>query len=118
MRSTTFGYLALGGFLVLLAGLTYGMFQARAWAEAEYRTPEALAEWESFRDDVAEQAEQPEVVRRRVPQSVEPPALVLLRDHFATCLVISLVLSSALYGCFAFFLGGVLVKRKDAPTSS
>jgi hypothetical protein len=113
MRTTTFLWLALTLYLLLMAGLTLGIFRARSWASSVYWNEQAQSQWDEYRDDVAEQSERRAPVQRRIPRSVEPPALVLLRDHFGTCLTISLVLTSALYACFMFFLGGVILGPKS-----
>jgi hypothetical protein len=47
-------------------------------------------------------------VKRRVPGSLEPPALVLMRDHFAVCLGFALLLSTVLFGTFMFFVRGAM----------
>ena len=41
------------------------------------------------------------------PKSDEPPALVLMRDHFAVCLSGSLVISSVLFFFLAFLITGM-----------
>jgi hypothetical protein len=53
-------------------------------------------------------AEQPSTVKRRAPKSAEPPALVLMRDYFAVCLALAIVLSTVLFGTFMFFVRGAL----------
>ena len=56
-------------------------------------------------------AEQPYPVKRRVPKSAEPPALVLMRDYFAVCLAIAVVLSSVLFGTFMVLVRGAMSSR-------
>ncbi len=46
-------------------------------------------------------------VRRRTPKSVEPPALVLMRDYFAVCAVISVVLCTVLFGTVMLLVRGI-----------
>ena len=41
-------------------------------------------------------------------QSLEPPPLVLMRDHFAACLCISLLLSSCLFGTLMLAVRGAV----------
>ncbi|MDX1944984.1 MAG: hypothetical protein SFU86_06225 [Pirellulaceae bacterium] len=85
------------------AGLVYG----RREALRTYDTSTSRAEWTTWRDDV-QKSQAGAVVRRRVPKSIEPPAVVLMRDYFGVCLAISLVLSSILFATFSFFLRGAL----------
>ncbi len=111
-RHLSFRTTAVLVYVLLMGALVFGMFRARAWARETYVDQDARAQWEDFRADVAEQVEQrSSPVQRRIPRSVEPPALVLMRDYFGTCLVIAMVLTSALYGTFVFFLGGALLTR-------
>ena len=56
-------------------------------------------------------ADEPNVVQRRAPKSAEPPALVLMRDHFAACLAIAVLLSSVLFGTFMVLVRGALSSR-------
>lgn len=113
-----FRWISWIGFGVLVGAVMWGMFQARNWALRSLGDSVSQQEWTEYRDDVAQWAESSEApVRRRVPKSSEPPALVLMRDHFAACTLISVVLSSALYATFVFFLGGTLLP-KDVPNTS
>jgi hypothetical protein len=99
--------IALVLYAVLMVAVFLGLRQARDWSASTYGVDAARSDWQEFRDDVARDAPQAPV-QRRVPRSAEPPALVLMRDYFTECLVISLVLTSALYGTIAFFVLGVL----------
>ena len=94
-------------YVVLMVAVVGGLYQGRAWTRGHLADSQAKAEWQTFRDDVANSVEDAPV-RRRVPKSVEPPALVLLRDHFVVCLIISCVMVSALFGTFALFIYGSL----------
>lgn len=105
-------------FFAMLAGITGGMFYLRD-SVVQSATAEGQQEWDQWREAVKEGQEAPGPVQRRVPKSSEPPALVLLRDHFATCLSVALVLSSVLFGTFVLFARGVLnspVKRFNLPS--
>jgi len=89
---------------LVAGGLAYG----RAQLLATYGTAEAKAEWEEWRTQAKKLAKGAGPVKRRVPKSVEPPALVLMRDHFAVCLGFALLLSTVLFGTFMFFLRGAM----------
>ena len=60
-------------------------------------TPAAQAEWQAWRESEPNQTEAGGV-KRRPPSSGEPPALVLLRDHFAVMIAGALLFSSLLFG--------------------
>lgn len=95
------------GYAALLVAIVWGMLTFRTWTDSAFANTKAQSDWQDFRDDVADSVETGGPVSRSVPKSEEPPALVLLRDYFIQCVVISLLLSSALYWTFALFLRGV-----------
>lgn len=86
-------------------------FKARDWAVHQLATPKSLADWQKWRDDVKRQQDHPGTVQRRVPKSNEPPALVMMRDHFGVSLSGVLIFSTMLYWVFAWFAIGVLNNR-------
>ena len=108
LRKTSW-ILILGSLYALLVfSVVAALWSGRQWSVRTLDNAEAKSQWQAYRRSIAEQAAAGAPVRRQVPRSLEPPALVLLRDHFGSCLVLSLVLASALYGALAFFLSGVL----------
>ena len=107
----TSGYLAYGVYAVfyvlLLAGVVGGSLFARSWAISTYGTPQAQAQWEKWKAGATKlSTEGP--VKRRVPKSDKPPALVLATTYFGVCLTIVLVLTSVLFATAAYFVQGVL----------
>jgi hypothetical protein len=100
--------LGLAAYVAMLAGVVSGMWHLRAEALAVYGTAEAQAEWDAWREDATKMAEQPSVVNRRAPKSAQPPALVLMRDHFAVCLSLAIVLSTVLFGTFMILVRGAM----------
>jgi hypothetical protein len=94
-------------YLVLLVLIVWGMNSFRQFALRNYGTRQATSQWQQWRE-AAGNAGQAGPVLRRAPQSREPPALVLMRDHFAACLGIALLLSSALFGTLMVAVRGAL----------
>ncbi len=95
------------GYAALLGLILVAMFRARDRAITQLSTPESLAQWQAWREDVRkQQAAGP--VQRRVPKSAEPPALVLMRDHFAVSLGGAVLFGTALYWVIAWFTTGIL----------
>ena len=92
----------------LMAAVAGGLVYARNRVIAAYGTDQARAEWNTWREDAKSQAEGKGPVTRRVPTNAEPPALVLMRDYFAVCMVIAVALSSILFGTFVFLVRGAL----------
>jgi hypothetical protein len=99
-------WMQFGVYVLMLMAIVSAMFWSRRAAERRYGTVEAQADWQAWRSAVQRQVED-RGVDRRVPQSSAPPVLVLLREHFAACLAIGLIISSALYWTLAFMIGGV-----------
>jgi hypothetical protein len=96
-------------YLALMAALVGGMFRARERVLATLGTPEARADWQTWRSDVRGRVERGEgPARRRVPPSAEPSLLVLLRDDFPTCLAVAVVFPSLLYLVLMILLRGAL----------
>lgn len=97
----------IAGYLLMLAAIAYGLNHYRTSAVAHYGTDAAGAKWQTWRQ-AADSLGRDGPVEREAPESVEPPALVLMRDHFAACLGISLLLSSCLYVWFVVSVRGAL----------
>ena len=94
------------GYALLLGAVVAGTFKTRDWAFEQL-----AADWEEWRDDVRQQQVQPSPVQRRVPQSSEPPALVMMRDHFVVSLFAAVVFSTMLYWVSAWFVIGITTDR-------
>jgi hypothetical protein len=95
-------------YLLIVAGVIWSLFSARSWALSDLATPESTAEWEAWRADVRAQQDQPTPVRRAVPKSAEPPALVLMRDYFGVSITGAILFSSVLFWICAWLLHGML----------
>jgi hypothetical protein len=106
------GHLVLiAGYIIMIVAIVWSLRSARDWALTELATPEAMREWEAWREDERQQDDRAGPVRRRVPKSAEPPALVLMRDYFAVSLVGAVVFMSLLYWVIAWFVRGILQSR-------
>lgn len=107
------------GYVLTMLAIATSLNRYRSKAVATYGTAEASQEWQEWRD-AAEELGRKGSVDRDQPESMEPPSLVLMRDHFPACLGISLLLSSCLYLWFMVCVRGVmqpvtLVEHDDAP---
>jgi hypothetical protein len=105
----SFGWLV--AYFAVIALVVVGVGYMRNVAMAVYGTPQAQTEWDTWREDVKELEKQPYPVKRRVPKSAEPPALVLMRDYFRICLTVAIVLSSVLFGTFMVLVRGAVGSR-------
>ena len=95
-------------YLAVIASVVGGVSYMRGVAMAVYGTPQAQTEWDAWREDAKKLAQRPYPVKRRVPKSEEPPALVLMRDYFGVCLSVAVVLSSVLFGTFMLMVRGAM----------
>lgn len=118
LNRQSFACLLAAGYLLLMVAIVLGLVQGRRWAQSTLSSAKAQDDWQRFRNDVETQVESDSPVRRRVPKSTEPPGLVLMRDHFATCTTISLVLSTMLYAALAFLAYGAFASPSDASASA
>lgn len=109
---TRFGWSALGVYGFVLLGLSLALLTARSAALASFGTPDAKQAWQQWRDEVAHRDGAPSPVARRAPTSLEPPTLVLLRDHFGICFAGALLLTSVLYWVFALLVRGAMFGPK------
>jgi hypothetical protein len=105
---TRWGGLCLVGYCLAMAAIVWSLISARNWALAELATPRSLEQWHEWREDVREQQTGPGPVRRRVPKSTEPPALVLMRDYFGVSFVGAILFTTVLYWVIAGFVMGML----------
>ena len=87
MKWSLASLLWLIAYVATLLAVTGVVLKLRAVALGTYGTTEALADWEAWRADAKKMAEEPFPVKRRVPTSAEPPALVLMRESTAATLV-------------------------------
>ena len=101
-------------YITAMALVCGGMVYGRWAAIQTYGTEAESIHWLQWRFHVATSSER-EPVERRIPQSHEPPALVLMRDHFASCLSLAIVLSSVLFGTFMIFVRGALASAPSSP---
>ncbi|HVU85880.1 MAG TPA: hypothetical protein VHD36_01065 [Pirellulales bacterium] len=84
----------------VLAALRYG----REMVITRMGDPESVAAWQRWAEETRRPVAPGEPVERRPVKSDEPPALVLMRDHFGSVQAVSLVIGTFLF-CFLGFLG-------------
>lgn len=119
MTVTSKKYLAIAAvvYFIVLVTLVGGMYFMRQSVLRTLSTPEARGDWQQWRSDVEQQQEEPLAVARRVPKSEEPPALILMRDYFVTCLIGATLFVSLLYWAFAGMVIGALAADRATSTS-
>jgi len=103
-------------YLVAILLMVWGLRFARQRVIDSLGSPEALAQWRTFAEETRKAPVPGQAVERRPVKSDEPPALVLMRDHFGAILGTSLLIGSFAYAFLAFLVLGSW-QAKSAPDS-
>jgi H+/Cl- antiporter ClcA len=91
------------------AAMIAAVVGAMVWAKQSAMSS-SVTEWQAWREAERKEQSGPKIVERRVPQSDEPPALVLMRDYFVVLMLGALVFSSLLFWVIAWFVTGILAQ--------
>ena len=103
-------------YIALMVGVVWGMQVTRARTIASLSTPQAQADWQAWREAATKQSEEGPV-RRRVPKSDVPPALLLMRDYYPTLLTAGVFFSSVLFILFAWAVQNAFRKPQEHSTA-
>jgi hypothetical protein len=109
-----FWTVSLLGYLAVMTAVVVLLVRTRDEQIARLSQPRAQDAWQDWRSAAAEQADGEGPVQRRTPQSVEPPALVLLRDHFGVVLAATIIFGTALLAVIFLAVHGVLARTQLA----
>ncbi len=113
---TTANLIWLAVYLLTMGAIVGGLVYARESSLAKFASPEAQADWETFRAEMQRLSkDQTAPVARRPPEAEQPPTMLLLRDHFVSCVLISLLLSSALFFTVMVMVRGVFGGARFTP---
>jgi hypothetical protein len=115
IRFPTATILAFAIYLVAMALMLWGLKVARQRVIDSLGSPEALAEWRAFAAETRKDPAPGQAVERRAVKSDEPPALVLMRDHFTAIAATSLLIGSFVYAFLAFLILGSWKSRAAPP---
>lgn len=103
--------LALVAYAILQAAVFLVVAKTRQWVFDQYSGPAAQRDWAQWRDEAIRQSEGDGPVERRVPKSEQPPALVLARDYYPTCLFGAWLFSTLLFASTTYFVWALVVRR-------
>ena len=101
-------------YATVMALILIGLQAARQRIIASLSTPEALASWRAWADETQRPAGDDQPVARRPVTSDEPPALILMRDHFAVVLAVGLIIGTFLFLFVGFLASGLMRERRTA----
>jgi hypothetical protein len=96
----------LVAYAALMTAVVVMMLAARGCALQQFGTARANQEWQAWREVAKAQSRGTGPVERREQTIAEPPALLLMREHFPAALALALVTSSALFVTMMFTLRG------------
>jgi len=115
--SRPFPIIALLFYVVLVVVTVVSMQAARRRALQNLPSEAAQRDWQAWREEARRQSKGAGPVKRSVPASEEPPALVLLRDYYAASLGTVLAFGSLTYAVLVFFLRGALSGKTSVDDS-
>jgi hypothetical protein len=114
MRRRAVNLAWLAAYLLTVAVVVVLVLRAREATFRELGTPEALAQWQAWRESAPNRTDAGGV-RRQPPKSPEPPALVLMRDHFAVVMSGAVVFSSLLFATIMIAARGAFRPQMVSP---
>jgi hypothetical protein len=112
MHSSRAVKLSVAAYLITLSAIVALVLQVRHTTLRDMDTPEARAQWQAWREAEPNQANDGPV-RRRPPESVEPPELLLMRDHFAVVMSAAVLFGSLLFAAILMAVRGVLAPGSE-----
>ena len=101
-------------YLAAMIALVWYLVHLRSDQIARLSNSAARQDWQTWREAARQQTGEQGPVQRKLPSSVEPPALVFLRDHFPVVVAAGLVFGSALFALLLFTVYGTLSSGKKA----
>ncbi len=99
-------------YVVAMLVVASALSRARQRAIGQLATRQARTDWEDWQTEAVRQSAGDGPVHRRISRSEEPPELVLLRDHFFTCLGGLWLFTTALFLTLLFMIRGVSSGRR------
>ena len=96
------------GYTALMASVALGLTLMRQPVITSLSLPDAASDWQEWRDAAEMSAGTQGPVQRRVPEAVEPPPVIWLRDYFPICLLAVLGSVSILFVIMVLAIRGVM----------
>ena len=115
MRLATKANLAwLIAYLATITALVFTIVEVRQRTLASFDTTEQRALWDEWKRK-APQAGQSHKnpVKHPQPKADEPPALLLMRDHFPVVMTAGVIFGSLLFGATMVFIRGIFARKRE-----
>jgi hypothetical protein len=104
-------------YVAMVAAVVLGLRYTRDEIAPAMATAQGKADWQAWREETAKQAHGKGPVARREQTTAEPPLVILMRDHYATCLGGALVFTTVLFGVMVILVrGAVFCRTSDENT--
>ncbi|MBB73227.1 MAG: hypothetical protein CMJ75_01805 [Planctomycetaceae bacterium] len=100
---------------IFLATTVGSLFWVRGNVAQQFQNTQSQSDWDLWRQEAARQSQGTGPVQRRVPQSRQPPIVVLMGQHFVVCVAAVATLGSALFGTLMFLIRGAWADTTPAP---
>ena len=104
-------------YVINVIGVVVLVFYMRTAALRDFDTPEARAQWQSWRE-APPNSDTNGPVRRKPPTAEEPPALLLMRDYFVMVMSAALLFSSLLFAAIMVAARGALSSTAKTASQS
>lgn len=105
----------LAAYLTVMAAVVLLLWHARRSVLSRLDDETGRDQWQEWKlKEEARSLEKKSPVERRPPTSNEPPAVILLRDHFAAIVVGCLAAGTVLFGFLTIAIRGALATGKVA----
>jgi hypothetical protein len=105
--------LGLAGYLTTIVAILWGLRQAREAVLARMGDEQTVAAWRDWAEETRRPIEPGQAVERRPVKSDEPPALILMRDHFGSVRLVSLLIGSFVFAFLTFLGVGIWRQSRD-----
>jgi hypothetical protein len=105
--------LGLAAYLITIVAILWGLRQARESVIARMGDEQTVAAWQDWAEETRRPIEPGQTVERRPVKSDEPPALILMRDHFGSVQLVSLLIGSFVFAFLAFLGVGIWRQSRD-----
>lgn len=106
----------LAAYLAVMALVVLALVYLRRQIFASYNRPEAIAQWQAWKEEIERTNRAPGPVSRRPVRGDEPPSLIMMRDRFPAVVAVSLAAATLMFGFLGWALRGSF--RTGRPSES
>jgi hypothetical protein len=105
-------------YVATMTAVLWGLQYGRDMVVAQLGDPESVAAWREWAEETRRPTDADQPVERRPVKSDEPPALILMRDHFGSVRAVALVIGTFVFAFLGFLAHGIWSQRGATPDGS